>query len=330
MRNASLTIYRKELADYFSSKIFIILLAFIYIVGLGFVYISIQSIKSAPTSTDQSLLIKVFIDEFIYLKLFTVGQILSFNFVSFLSIFIPLIGILFGFNAINSEKNSGNLSRLLAQPIYRDSVINGKFLAGITTLTIMISSIIFIIIGIGIRAIGVPPTSEEILRIFIFIIICIIYGAFWMSLAMLFSVITKNIVGSILIAIPIWLFFVFFWGMIAKAIADAVVPTGDQATTAQLIRNANIFLNLQRISPQFLFLEAAIILLNPSLGYFMIRGVTSNSLVDIQNQKMLFNPIPVSQSLIQIWPQLVIIITLAFICFAISYIIFMRQEIRST
>ncbi len=181
MRGA-LTVYRKELADYFSSKIFIILLAAIYIIGLGFVYIAIQNIKAAPTSTDQNLLIKVFIDEFIYLKLFTVGQILNFNFVSFLGIFLPLIGILFGFNAINSERNSGNLSRLLAQPIYRDSLINGKFLAGITTIAIMISSIVFIIIGIGIRSIGVPPTSEEILRIFVFIIVCIIYGTFWMSL----------------------------------------------------------------------------------------------------------------------------------------------------
>jgi ABC-2 type transport system permease protein len=194
----------------------------------------------------------------------------------------------------------------------------------------MISSIIFIIIGIGIRAIGVPPTSEEILRIFIFIIICIIYGAFWMSLSMLFSVITKNIVGSILIAIPIWLFFVFFWGMIAKAIADAVIPIGDQATNAQIIGNSNLFLNLQRISPQFLFLESAVILINPSLGYLLIRGVTTNSLADMQSGRMLFNPIPIGQSMIQIWPQLITIISLAFICFAISYIIFMKQEIRST
>jgi len=325
MRSASLTVYRKELADYFSSKIFIILLAFIYIIGLGFAYLSIQGIKSAPTSTDEALLVKVFIDEFIYLKLFTVGQVLSFNFVSFLSIFIPLIGILFGFNAINSEKNSGNLSRLLSQPIYRDSVINGKFLAGITTLTIMISSIVFIIIGIGIRSIGVPPTSEEILRIFIFIIICIIYGSFWMSLALLFSVITKNIVGSILISVPIWLFFVFFWGMIAKAIADAAVPTGDQATTAQLIKNGTVYLNLNRISPQFLFLESVLTLINPTLQHIMLRPVSSSAL-----DRMLFNPLSISQSMIQIWPQLVIIIALAFICFAISYVIFMKQEIRST
>ena len=324
MRGA-LTVYRKELADYFSSKIFIILLAAIYIIGLGFVYIAIQNIKAAPTSTDQNLLIKVFIDEFIYLKLFTVGQILNFNFVSFLGIFLPLIGILFGFNAINSERNSGNLSRLLAQPIYRDSLINGKFLAGITTIAIMISSIVFIIIGIGIRSIGVPPTSEEILRIFVFIIVCIIYGTFWMSLAMLFSVIMKNTASSILTAIPIWIFLVFFWGMVAKAIADAVFPTGDTATNAQIISNSTLWLNIQRISPQFLFLEAALILINPTLQHVLLRPVTSAAL-----DKMLFNPLSMSQSFVQVWPQLLTIIALAFICFALSYIIFMKQEIRST
>ena len=324
MRGA-LTVYRKELADYFSSKIFIILLAVIYIIGLGFVYIAIQNIKAAPTSTDQNLLIKVFIDEFIYLKLFTVGQILNFNFVSFLGIFLPLIGILFGFNAINSERNSGNLSRLLAQPIYRDSLINGKFLAGITTIAIMISSIVFIIIGIGIRSIGVPPTSEEILRIFVFIIVCIIYGTFWMSLSMLFSVIMKNTASSILTAIPIWIFLVFFWGMIAKAIADAVFPIGDTATNAQIISNSTLWLNIQRISPQFLFLEAVLILINPTLQHILLRPVTSAAL-----NKMLFNPLSMSQSFVQVWPQLLTIIALAFICFALSYIIFMKQEIRST
>jgi ABC-2 type transport system permease protein len=324
MRGA-LTVYRKELADYFSSKIFIILLAAIYIIGLGFAYIAIQSIKAAPTSTDQNLIIKVFIDEFIYLKLFTVGEILNFNFVSFLGIFLPLIGILFGFNAINSERNSGNLSRLLAQPIYRDSLINGKFLAGITTIAIMISSIVFIIIGIGIRSIGVPPTSEEILRIFIFIIVCIIYGTFWMSLSMLFSVIMKNTAASILTAIPIWIFLVFFWGMVAKAIADAAFPLGDTATTAQTISNNVLWLNIQRISPQFLFLEAALILINPTLQHILLRPVTSAAL-----DKMLFNPLSMSQSFVQVWPQLLTIIALAFICFALSYVIFMKQEIRST
>lgn len=320
-----LTVYRKELADYFSSKIFIILLAAIYIIGLGFVYMSIQDIKAAPTSTDQNLLLKVFIDEFIYLKLFTVGEILNFYFISFLAMFLPLIGILFGFNAINSERNSGNLSRLLSQPIYRDSLINGKFLAGITTIAIMVTSIVFIIIGIGIRAIGVPPTSEEILRILFFIIICIIYGTFWMSLSMLFSVIMKNPAVSILTAIPIWIFFVFFWGMVASAISNAVYPLTDTATTAQTLANNALWLNIERISPQFLFLEATLMLINPTLQHIYLRPVTSEAI-----DKMLFNPLSLSQSFVQAWPQLLAIIALAFICFALSYVIFMRQEIRST
>jgi ABC-2 type transport system permease protein len=232
---------------------------------------------------------------------------------------------MFGFNAINSEKSSGNLSRLLSQPIYRDSLINGKFFAGTTTIAIMISSIVFIIVGIGIRAIGVPPTSEEILRIFIFIIICIIYGTFWMGLSMLFSVVMKSTIASILTAIPIWIFLVFFWSMIAKAIADVVAPTGDTSTTAEILRNQTIWINTQRVSPQYLFLEATLILINPTLQHVLLRPITTNAL-----NKMLFNPLSINQSLIQIWPQLVIIIAFTIIFFAISYVIFMKQEIRST
>ena len=43
----------------------------------------------------------------------------------------PLLGIAFGFDAINGERAEGTLPRLLAQPIYRDDVINGKFVAGL-------------------------------------------------------------------------------------------------------------------------------------------------------------------------------------------------------
>jgi len=41
------------------------------------------------------------------------------------------------------------------------------------------------------------------------------------------------------------------------------------------------------------------------------------------------SPLPFSQSLLLIWPQLVSIIALAAICFAVSYMRFMREEIRS-
>jgi len=323
----ALTVFRKEIGDYFSSKIFIILLGLIYIAGLGFAYLSIQAIKSAPMSTDQALLVKVFIDEMFFLKLYTVGEInaiMTFNFVRFFGAFIPLIGIMFGFNAINSERNSGNISRILSQPIYRDSLINGKFLAGITTISIMISSIVLIVMGIGLRSIGVPPSAEEILRVFIFIIICVIYGIFWMSLSMLFSVLMRNVAAAILTAIPIWLFLTFFWPFLAPQIANRAIPILDGATLATQIRNVSLTVDLMRISPFILFYESTAAVMDPTLGHLSLR-VTDSDL-----SKLIASPLSISQSLVQIWPQLIAILALAIICFAVSYIVFMKQEIRST
>jgi len=42
------------------------------------------------------------------------------------------------------------------------------------------------------------------------------------------------------------------------------------------------------------------------------------------------NPLPLGQSFLIVWPQLVGLIALASICFAASYILFMRREIRAT
>ena len=309
-----LTVYRKELADYFSSKKFIILLGLVYVAGLSSVYVSLQNIRAVATVYNEN----------IFLRLFTTsGDVLP-SFITFISFFIPLIGIIFGFDAINSERRTGNISRLLSQPIYRDSLINGKFLAGITTMSIIIASIVFIISGIGLRVIGVPPSSEEILRILIFIFICIIYGTFWMGLSMLFSVITEKTATSILVSMALWLFLMFFLPIIANAIANSLAPL-ENASAAIQIKNFTIGQNILRISPSTLFSESIMTLLIPIGGHFMLQPVMTSDL-----SKMILNPLSISQSLLQIWPQLIAITALAIICFAISYIIFMKQEIRAT
>jgi ABC-2 type transport system permease protein len=45
---------------------------------------------------------------------------------------------------------------------------------------------------------------------------------------------------------------------------------------------------------------------------------------------MILNPLSLDQSLLIVWPQLTVLIALTAICFAVCYIVFMRQEIRST
>lgn len=97
-----------------------------------------------------------------------------------------------GFDAINGERTRGTLSLILSQPIYRDAIINGKFLASLATVAIMIASIMVMIAGISIAKLGVVPNGQEVVRAILFFIACILYIAFWMSLAILFSIIFEK------------------------------------------------------------------------------------------------------------------------------------------
>lgn len=251
---------------------------------------------------------------------------MPFSFPFFLSLFLPILGIALGFDAVNSERSSGNLSRILSQPVHRDSVINGKFLAGLMIISVLVISIFMVVGGLGLRMIGVPPSAEEVLRLFAFIFVTIIYGAFWMALAILFSVVINRGATSAIASIAIWFFLFFFLSMIAQAAANAMAPLGSDPTIAQLTQNDTIYRSISRISPSNLYGEIIQVLLLPEVG----TASSTLLLISIYTAGMTPGILPLGQSLLIVWPQIVALIALTAICFAISYIKFQREEIRST
>ena len=311
------TILRKELADYFTSIRFFILFLLVLGFSVAGLYAAHQGVRAALLETGA-----VTGRGFVFLTLFTSSGEVMPALTFFIGIFIPIIGIALGFDAINSERSGGTLSRLLSQPVYRDSVINGKFLAGIVTLAIMVVTTLLLVSGYGLRMIGVPPTAEEIIRLFIYLVLTIVYGAFWMGLAILFSVVFRKIAASLLVSLAVWIFFGFFMGMIGPAIANVISPAieGNQAA---LIQNAEMQQMMMRISPHILFNEATTALLLPVVRSL---GIITMS----QAAYMVPNPVSLGQSLLLIWPHLASLVSLSVICFAISYVLFMRQEIRAT
>jgi ABC-2 type transport system permease protein len=309
-------VFWKELSDNFNSKRFVILFLLIYLAGIATIYIAAQNIRS---TVDEST-------KFVFLQLFiTSGGNIPFSFPLFLSIFIPIVGIALGFDAINSERTSGNLSRLLAQPLYRDNVINGKFLSGLVMLSILIISIVTLVAGLGLRMIGVPPQAEEVLRLFAFIFVSILYGAFWMSLSILFSVVFNKTATSALASISIWIFLFLFMTLIAGLIAGSIIPVNQNSTVEEVTRFDMLYRMLSRISPSTLYGESVQAILLPELGNtsptMMMIGIYSG---------LKPTPLPIAQSLLIVWPQLVGLLALTAICFSIAYIKFMREEIRST
>lgn len=296
-----IAICRKEIADYFTSVRFLILFSLALVTSGLAIYAAYLGIRGAGSGG------------FVFLRLFTTdipGVPFSFllSFVNFVALFfIPLIGIALGFDAINREHSDATLSRILSQPVYRDSVINGKFLAAIFTLAIMMTAATLLVSGAGLRMIGVPPTAEEVIRLFIYLIFTIIYGAFWISLAILFSILFRGVGTSLLSSIALWIFFSFVMYVIALAVRE----------------NPEASLIVLRISPSWLSARATTALLYPTIR-------TMGTLDISQAAFMEFNPLSLKQSILLIWPYLTSLVGLSALCFAVSYILFMRQEIRAT
>ncbi len=148
-----LAVFRKEMADNFASRRFLIMFTLILLAGLSATYTAAQSIRADVNSADAST-------GFVFLRLFTVSSGSLPSFVAFVGFLGPLVGLAMGFDAINGEYARGTLSRVLSNPIFRDSVINGKFLAGVTTVAVMLISIALLLGGLGLRLIGIPPTGD--------------------------------------------------------------------------------------------------------------------------------------------------------------------------
>ena len=122
-----------------------------------------------------------------------------------------------GFDAINGEHNRRTLSRILSQPIYRDALLAGKFLAGLATLGISLLCLWLLVVGLGIMLLGVPPGGEEIARSLVFLLITLAYAGTWLALAMLLSIVFRSAATAALVALGLWLFLTLLWPMLAPA-----------------------------------------------------------------------------------------------------------------
>ena len=307
-------IVNKEISDHIRSWRFIILLILIALTCLGSVYTALANIGNALKSGDPE-------NAFFFLKLFTVSDGTMPPFFVFVSFLGPLLGISMGFDAINSEQNKGTLGRVLAQPVHRDYLINAKFAAALYVISFMFFSLGFLVMGFGIILTGIPPTAEEFLRVVLFIMVSILYVSFWLNLSILFSVRFRQPSTSALAGIAIWLFFTVFYGIIVNLIAKAAVPSVN-ATAQQVVSYQELIMNMLRILPSQLFSDATTILLVPS-----VRSLGPLTMEQIAGA--IPGPLPLGQSLLLIWPQITGLIAATIICFVISYISFMRREIRS-
>ena len=319
IRPGWITIAGKELADHLLSVRLYVLLVILGIAAVIPLYFVGEDVRSAATSASGYPAI------FIYLFAYPPQGVnfgpLSFTVSAFVTIAAPLLGVAFGFDAVNGERHQGTLPRLLSQPIHRDDVINGKFAGALLAITLALAVVLLVITGIGMLRLGIVPRLDEIIRLVAWLAVTVLYVALWLAFGMLLSVVIRRAATSALVGFGLWLFIAMpFIGPLLVSLLGSFVASGattqaDYASTIQWVA---------RLLPGQVYAEASAALLRPTL-----TSVSASEIYSTQAQQQIPTLFSFDQSFALIIPHVVILFALTVGCFALAYARFMRQEVRA-
>ena len=300
----------KELSDQLASVRMRILELLVLIAAIGAVFVAGQQLRATVSESP-----------FAFLALFTTAQQPLPSFVSFLGFFVPLVAISLGFDAINGEYNRRTLSLVLAQPIYRDALLMGKFLAAMSTLALLLLGLWLVTTGLGIVVLGLPPGGEEVARGALFLLVTLFYAGVWLALAMLCSLLFRQPATSAMVSLGVWIFFAVLWPIFAQYLAQAI--TGPAYLPQTQLQQVLLATDLGRIAPGTLYSEAVQVLLHPAVR--SLGPVFYSQL----NRALIGSPLPLIDSMELAWPQTVALLATTCLLFALGYVTFQRREIRA-
>ncbi len=303
-------VFGKEFADQLGSVRMRVLELLVLIAAVGAVYVASQKLRATISESPIA-----------FLQLFTTAEQPLPSFVTFLGFFVPLMAVSLGFDAVNGEWNRGTLSRVLAQPIYRDALLLGKFLAALATLALVLVGLWLVTTGLGIAVLGVLPGGEEVGRGLLFLVLTLFYAGIWLSLAMLSSLLFRQPSASAMVSLGVWILFALLWPIFAQFLAHAI--TGPAFFADVQVRQAEIATIVSRMSPSTLYAEAVQVILHPSVRTL---GPVFYSQLD---RALIGAPLPLAESLSLIWPQATTLLSGSCLLFALTYVVFQRREIRA-
>lgn len=267
-----------------------------------------------------------------------------------------ILGAAMGFDQISKERDEGTLKFLVSSPIYRDAIINGKAIGAIATLAVALAAAFLLAIAIVMLR-GVVPGLDDMLRIAAFFVAALLYCTVFFAIAMMMSAITKStsmsvicIVGLVVLLIVFSILALVVSGFIAQAIVGPAPPidygsllnnsTGS-ANVSYIVTNSEYMNYTTRLVAMEFQISDAITTVSPvnDFGGFMgmgIGGIGNAILSKTPVQPFSFSLIATTSarqvslldSLASVWVKIFALIVEMVIAFAISYVAFMRMDVR--
>jgi ABC-2 type transport system permease protein len=226
--NEIFKISAKEIKDALRNKLFLIILGLLLLLAIVSITLGSLQIRSAIDTYNSSIELLKSIGKTDLPSAPNINPLVTLKgFINYLGMIGALLAIVLGNQAIVKERRNGTLKLILSRPIFRDSFINGKLLGNLIIL-LAISLMVEIVTFISLFLIGnATLTGNEIFRLLIFFIICFLYMAVFLTLSMLFSLISINGNQSLLVTVIIWLVLAFVFPQIGDTMdLDNQLPGG--------------------------------------------------------------------------------------------------------
>lgn len=231
----------------------------------------------------------------------------------------PLLGIALGFSAIAAERDKGTIRLLLARPIYRDDVVNGKVLAAVILIVLAVGMSTAIAIPLSVILQGLNVTADDIVRLTLSIVPATLLALAYYAIALFASVNAGRSSHALVIGIVTWIFFAFLLPMLASFVAFYTLGP-PPAITFNATRPGQMPEQFREYYSRYQQIYSQFQLISPNDRYTYLAG----TLFSIREQTETY------ESLLGIlsrrWIDIVVLLAYIIVFIALSYVFFVRRQ----
>jgi ABC-2 type transport system permease protein len=167
---------------------------------------------------------------------------------------------------------------------------------------------------------------NEVLRVIAWLLVTILYAGFWLAFGLLLSVVMRRAASAALVGFGTWLGVILFGAFLLPLLANAIFPANVTGSADDYFASTTTQQLFLRISPAALYQDAVTAIMNPAAK--TVLGVGSLQQY-VSAQEQIPSLLSLDQSMLIVWPQIVVLVALTVGLFAIAYVVFLRQEVRA-
>ena len=311
---------RKEFTDQITGWRFLVILALFLSLALMGTYTGIEYYQSDLTRYTEDLIAMETADDGPERMMPPVAPPVADIYSSMFKTLVSYGGILalaLGFDLVSKEKESRSLKSLLARPVYRDEIINGKALGGVALLALVVGSALLLSTAL-LLVFSFVPSPDDLWMILTYAGVTLLFLVTFFSIALALSTLCRKSGSALLLAVVVFILLVFLAPYTTAQVGMALMmEKPDPGAYGGDTSSEGYQAEITAYAEQMKVIESAVNLLSPQMAVnTLINGISRSSGATLED------------TLGKIWSSIAALTIYPVVFFAIAYTRFLRMDIR--